>query len=191
MKDYLIQPVLGERVRYEKPDDASSYRVYTRVDVNAEFLLTGGFDDAVISASVAVSSDLAAIFDNKFSADGFTLLPDDLDGLRTKVSRRGIHVYAYDSDQCAVRNDIIQVKAGGNAIAEMVVQEEEYLELLIAMRREATSTSGLRQLSLPDGRNETYSSPAALDVQIQTVRDRIAVYQAYLKGSRFLGVVSG
>ena len=189
MHEHLIETVLGEQVHYEKPENAGSYRVYTRVNADSEFLLTGGYDNDVIDSSVAVSSDITAIFTGLFTASGFTLSADDLDSLRSKVSRRGIHIYAYDSDHCAIRADIIQVRVGGNNIAEMIVREEEYLEDLIVMRKEATTTNGLRQLQLPDGRGETYASPAALDAQIQAVRDRIAMYQAYLKGAKFVGTV--
>lgn len=76
---------------------------------------------------------------------------------------------------------------GATDIDEAIASDAEFLAVLEKARADATDTKGISVVKLPDGREETYRSVAALNADIAVTRDRIARYKAHRAGRRFVG----
>ena len=56
----------------------------------------------------------------------------------------------------------------------VIAQERQVLKAMVDQRMEASTTEGLKELELPDGRHEAYISIEVWDRRIQELRARIA-----------------
>ena len=75
-----------------------------------------------------------------------------------------------------------------DGIAALIRRDEEYLAVLVKAREEATNTTGIVDLTLPDGRREVFRAPSSLTAHINEIDARLAILRAGRNGRQFVGM---
>ena len=132
----------------------------------------------MIAAPVGVTVSVAPMFE----AEGFTIDWAMLDLLAQAGESEPLQVISYQ-DGRASRIDRYSVPVTDASSPNVVIaQEREVLALLIDQRLAASQTSGMSELTLPDGRSEKYADVMVLDRRISEIRARIAWFESAARG---------
>ena len=173
----------GEALDFDAPDDATSYLLWARETPTpmARWISQGGYSitgDVVIAAPVGVTVSVAPMFE----AEGFTIDWPTLDLLAQAGEREPLQVISYKNGR-ASRIDRYALPVTDASSPNVVIsQEREVLALLIDQRLAASQTSGMSELTLPDGRSEKYADVMVLDRRISEIRARIAWFESAARG---------
>ena len=173
----------GEALDFTTPDGAASYLLWARETPTpmARWISQGGYSLAggvVIAAPVGVTVAVAPMFE----AEGFTIDWPTLDLLAASGEREALQVISYKTGR-ASRIDRYSVPVTDASSPNVIIaQEREVLALLIDQRLAASQTSGMSELTLPDGRSEKYSDVMVLDRRISEIRARIAWFESAARG---------
>lgn len=173
----------GEQLTWCVPDGAASYRAWTRAEATttSRWVEAGGFD---IEREVAINAPDGNLADLMLSAEMASLPWAAVDILAGEGVREALQIISYDSDGFALRTDRYQVPVSQAGDLDMIIAiETQYLGELLYQRQAATSTQGIRDLQLPDGRRETYASIEALDRRVMEIRARLAWFEAAAAGT--------
>lgn len=74
-----------------------------------------------------------------------------------------------------------------NDVAGLIARDQRYLDALVVARAEATSTNGILEIDLPDGRREKFRSPASLTALINDLDARLNILRRAKDGHQFVG----
>ena len=173
----------GEQITWCPPDGTASYRAWTREEATttSRWVEAGGFD---IERDVAIDAPDGNLADLVLSALVASLPWAAVNLLAGEGVREALQIISYDTDGRAIRTDRYQVPVEmASDLDTIIAVETQYLGELLYQRQAATSTQGIRDLQLPDGRRETYASIEALDKRVQEVRARLAWFEAAAAGS--------
>ena len=178
----------GEALDFDAPADAASYQLWSRESPTpaARWISQGGYD---IAGDVVIAAPAAALVPAMFESGGFTVGWPALDTLAQAGEREALQVISYLAGGGAFRVDRYAVPTIDAGSPDVIVgQEREILALLIEQRKESAETSGITELTLPDGRQEKYADLGVIDRRIAEVRARIAWYEAAARGQSVPGL---
>ena len=166
----------GGQLNYEPPDGAVAYRFWTRAtpaDPVSRWQEAGGYDIAN-DAAVAAPAGNTALDGLVTGGAGASVTWESINALAAHGVTEAVMVVANDAAGNAIRADVYQVPAQDTDLNAVIAQERQVLKAMVDQRMEASTTEGLKELELPDGRHEAYISIEVWDRRIQELRARIA-----------------
>ena len=164
-----IHPELGEIVRISLCSNFFRASVFAPKDsAGAKYTAIANFDFSGASEilSDSISSEMV-FFDearSEIALKGGALLSEAIAPIR---------VVQYDENGAAIERLDIFFNLDPASVEAQEIFDLGYLQLLQEARAEATDTSGLKEVELPDGQREVYRGVEALDNKIQMILDRI------------------
>ena len=175
----------GGRLNYEPPDGAVAYRFWTRVtptDPTSRWQEAGGYDiaNALPIAAPAGNEPLDGL---GVGLAGASVTWESINALAAHGVTEAVMVIAYNADREAIRADVYLVPAQDTDLNAVIAQERQVLKAMVDQRMDASTTHGLKELELPDGRHEAYISVAIWDARIMELRARIAWLEEAASGN--------